>query len=189
MRTAASEPLVLSPADPDFEIRPARLSDFSAIDHLQKQLRYWVGWVRKPIMLDRLASSSYLLLSLRGQPAGYVYFTKGIRSPMRIVQNAVSDELWRSGYGSCLAAAAARLASASPFRSLCLSVLDGFFANGFWRSLGFKPVSVRPGGRSRQRMLIDYHLNPTRTSDLAATIKSTFRIQTTAFQEDLPWSL
>jgi len=139
-----------------WRIRPATPTDATYIDHLMHRFSAEVGFLTRTAILEHLEHGHYSLLEISGDPVAYTLTTGGIRKPVRILQHAVDEELWRQGWGLKLIEAAALKATRCPMPGLTLTCRDGLPANAFWQSSGARLIDIRPGGRERRKMVLHW---------------------------------
>jgi len=139
-----------------WQIRPGTARDLTYLDHLSRRFSRQVGFLNRTAMREHLELGHYTVLDLEGQPAAFTLTTGGIRKPVRIVQHAVDEEMWRQGWGLKLIEAAALKATRCPQAGLNLTCRDGLPANAFWQAAGARLIDVRPGGRERRKMLLEW---------------------------------
>ncbi len=156
--------------DPEYTVRTGTVADLPFCVALQKEFCDQMGFVTRGAIEQRLGEGHYHILTLRGQDAAFVYTLGGILTSVRIVQHAVTRELWLNGYGSVLAAVAGLVSTRKKRPGIRLTVRDDIQTHGFWSKLGAIPVQVRPGGRTRKKMLIDYEIPAATAARLAADL-------------------
>lgn len=153
-----------------WRIRPATPADAAYIDHLMHRFSSEVGFLPRSAMTEHLELGHYCLLELEGQPSAYTLTTGGIRKPVRILQHAVDEDLWRQGWGLRLLEAAALKATRCPTPGLTLTCRDGLPANAFWQTSGAKLARIMPGGRERRKLLLEWSFPIETIQDAAASI-------------------
>lgn len=154
--------------DQDWSICTATLRDLTYIDKLQHKHSHEVGFLPRAAMQQKLAEFRYILLRLRGQPAAYVLTSGGIRKPLRNIQTAVTEELWRQGYGRLLAYATFWLSAQASIHGITNSVRDDLDANQYVRSLGAHIIGTRLFKPNSNRFMYDYWTSPKR---ITTTVK------------------
>lgn len=142
--------------DPDWQTRPAKANDLAWLLDIGNATRYANGFTPRAAIADHIERDDYTILILRGQRAAFMFTSGGRRSPFRIVQSAVSLELWRQGYGEMLFGSIALRAITRPIPATTCAVRDGLESNRFWVALGAQHIDTTPGGKSRKRMLLHY---------------------------------
>lgn len=80
-------------------IRTALPRDRAWIDHLSARFVLNVGYVPRNHRAMRIASFDYWLVTLDGEPAGFLLIGAGTRRPVRLSQIAIDADLWRRGLG------------------------------------------------------------------------------------------
>jgi GNAT superfamily N-acetyltransferase len=114
---------------PACRIRLADRQDSQYIEHLARKHSNAIGFVPRTAIADHLERGSYHLLVLNGQEAGYIMHSGGFRRPHRIIQVAITEELWRLGYGTLLIQTALDTARERVIPSVTASVRIGLPMN------------------------------------------------------------
>lgn len=142
--------------DADWQTRPARENDLPWLVHIGNQTAYANGFTPRSAIADHIERGDYTILAVDGQRAAFMFTSGGRRAPFRIVQSAVSLELWRLGYGQALFGAVSLRALARPISATTCTVREGLASNEFWQAIGAQHIDTTPGGKSRRRMLHHY---------------------------------
>jgi len=162
--------------DDEYRIRPATPADQSWIQCINRKFSGELGFVPRAAVHYHIEHGHYTLLVLRGQLAAFSLTTGGKQSPVRIIQHAVDDELWRLGYGQRLLEANALKATRCPRTQLVLTCRDGLLANDFWQATGGTLNAVSPGGHRRQKMLLHWTYDKNNIERLADSARHDPRI-------------
>lgn len=148
-------------------LRIATAADLPWIEHLSRKLSNALGFVPRAAVCDHIGRNNYLMLDLNGQAAAFSLLSGGSRRPTRIIQHAVTDELWRSGYGTVLLAAVAQRALLAKRPGITLSCRDGLIANDFWTATGAERVGTLHPLTARRRSIHAYHYGQRAIVELA----------------------
>jgi len=106
-------------------ILTATPADLLYVEHEARRHSNAIGFVPRAALADHIRRRNVRLLILNGQPAGYALSGGGQRRPYRLIQVAITPELWRLGYGSLLIHDARRTASARPIPTMTATIRDG----------------------------------------------------------------
>ena len=133
-------------------------------NHLQRQAREQIGRVT-PQMLEKYAQSNRLhTLWNDNDPLGYVIANDTSRHPtrtkypqqMRIYVACIDYTVQRRLFGTMLVDHVEQIARLRRLTRIGLWCAEDIPARDFWTSIGFTPQRTRPGGRKRNRTLIEY---------------------------------
>lgn len=138
------------------KLRTAVLHDYPYIEALQRQHVNNTGFVPKTAIQNHLQRQSYVLLTINGQPEGYLMSAGGIRKPYRLIQVAVDEEAWRLGLGTLLIHQALAKARRKPKPDMCCTVREGLPMNPTVISTGAKPFAYDDSPKARRKRLIHY---------------------------------
>lgn len=137
-------------------IEQALPEDFRYIDALQKHHVNNIGFVPRTAIENHLERLSYLLLTINGQPTGYMMSAGGIRKPYRLIQLAIESEAWRTGLGSILIGLALDIAARKPSPNMTATVREGLPMNPTVLSTGALPTGRDTTPKARRKELIHY---------------------------------
>lgn len=115
----------MEPRQPHQTVVTATASDLAYVEHLARLHSNSIGFVPRAALLDHIERSNVRLLMLNGQHAGYTLAGGGKVRPYRLIQVAISEELWRNGYGAVLIYDARRTAAERPMSTMTASIRDG----------------------------------------------------------------
>lgn len=129
----------------------ANHSDIPYIASLARQHVNKIGFVPTAALHDHINRGSIHMLMINNQPAGYLLSAGGFRRPHRIIQVAITDEMWLKGYGAQLIAHARTTAASRPIPSVSASIRDGLPMQIVAEHTGAQltGISTRPTARAK----------------------------------------
>lgn len=137
-------------------IETATPTDQTYIEHLQRLHSNSLGFVPRIAITDHVTRGNYDLLTINGQPAGYVMHGGGIRRPYRLIQVALSEDLWRKGFGRRLLASSLARARTRPQPTMTATVAEELTMNEVARATGARIIRIEPAANRRKRRLIHW---------------------------------
>jgi len=108
-----------------YAILTATPSDLLYIEHEARRHSNAIGFVPRAALADHIDRRNIRLLLVNAQRAGYMLSGGGDRRPYRLIQVAITSELWRLGYGSLLIHDARRTASTRLMPMMTATIRDG----------------------------------------------------------------
>ena len=144
-------------------LRTATLNDQTYIEHLQRQHTNALGFVPRAAITDHIARHNYTILTVNGQDAAYALHGGGLLRPYRLVQCAVTDELWRLGYGRALIEHALARARTRRYSDTVVTVRDRLLMNAVCLNLGATLTATTHPRTSRKLPLHHYRFVQTPT--------------------------
>lgn len=116
-----------------------------------------LGFIPSPSVKHRYVGKNQYILQTdeRGRRIGYL-----LHGPIKygqavtITQHCIQYEKRLAGYGRLTFLELKRRCEIIGCSSIRLRVAEDLQSVNFWKSVGFVPVDISPGGRSRNRMII-----------------------------------
>lgn len=129
----------------------AKHTDILYITSLARQHVNNIGFVPTAALHDHINRQSIHLLLINNEPAGYLLSSGGFRRPHRIIQVAITAEMWLQGYGAQLIAHARTTAASRPIPSVSASIRDGLPMQTVAEHTGahLTGISTRPTARAK----------------------------------------
>lgn len=137
-------------------IRLATAADLAYVVHEARRHSNAIGFVPRTALADHIDRRNVRLLTINGQAAGYLLSGGGKLRPYRLIQVAITTELWRLGYGSILIGVARRMASNTHCPAMSATVRDGLPMMRVATATGASKTATRDTHNARKRVLHDY---------------------------------
>lgn len=137
-------------------IRTATKEDLLYIEHEARRHSNAIGFVPTLALADHIERRNIRILTVNGQRAGYMLSGGGKRRPYRLIQVAITTELWRLGYGSLLIHEARRTASARPMSTMTATIRDGLPMLSVAETTGAHRTATHHRPTARKRPTHDY---------------------------------
>lgn len=145
---------------PSALVRIATLQDLPYVTHIHRQFSNNIGFVPRAALENRIERRDVRILVINGQDAGYTLSGGGILKPYRLSQIAISDELWRQGYGADLVAHLRRLASTLPVPTMTGTIRNGLPMHWVALATGARMTATRWTNAARGKPVHDYLWQP-----------------------------
>lgn len=143
-------------------VRTAAEWDGLCLEHLAREFSNLLGFVPRAAIRDHIDRGDYYLLDVNGQPAAFVMSGGGFKHAYRLVQVAVTEELWLHGLGDRLLQAAMKRALARPFSDMTATVRKNNPACLAFTATGARLTHVTNPPNARKQPLNHYAwTNPT----------------------------
>lgn len=146
----------MEPAKPAHHILTAIASDLAYVEHLARLHSNNVGFVPRAALADHIDRRNVRLLIINGQHAGYTLAGGGKLRPYRLIQVAISEELWRNGYGSILIRDARGTAAERTVPTMSATIRQGLPMIGVALSTGAQHVGTKCPHTARNRPTHDF---------------------------------
>ena len=130
--------------------------DLAYVMHEARRHSNAIGFVPRTALADHIERRNIRLLTINDQLAGYLLSGGGKLRPYRLIQVAITPELWRLGYGSLLIADARRTASTRPMSTMTATIRDGLPMLTVAQHTGARRTATRDTHNARKRLLHDY---------------------------------
>jgi len=131
-------------------------SDLKYIEHAQKKHHEAIGFVPKSAMENRIERRDYLKIDVNGQEAGFLLIGGGTRTPIRISQIMVDEELWRRGVGRASIGMIQEYALTMPKQTIVGRCAEGLTVNELVLATGARRVQVEAPKNKRKRRIFYY---------------------------------
>jgi hypothetical protein len=139
-----------------YEIVTAAKKDLLYVEHLGRYHSNNIGFVPRTALADHIQRGNVRILRINGHDAGYMLAGGGKRRPYRLIQIAISTDLWRLGYGSCLIADARRTAAERPMSMMTATIRDGLPMLAVAERTGARRTATHDRPTARKRPTHDY---------------------------------
>lgn len=137
-------------------ITTATIEDLLYIEHEARRHSNAIGFVPRAALMDHIQRRNVRLLWINGQRAGYVLAGGGKVRPYRLIQVAITPELWRQGYGSSLIADSRRKAAERPMSTMTATIRDGLPMLAVAEQTGAHRTATHNRPTARKRPTHDY---------------------------------
>lgn len=134
----------------------ATLRDLAYVEHEARRHSNAIGFVPRTAIADHIERGNVRLLLINAQHAGYMLAGGGKLRPYRLIQIAITPELWRLGYGSALIAHARRTAAERTMSTMTATIRDGLPMLAVAEHTGARRTATHNRPTARKRPTHDY---------------------------------
>lgn len=143
-------------------IATATPADLPYVEHLARLHSNNIGFVPRAALLDHIERRNVRIFTVNDEPAGYVLASGGKLRSFRLIQVAISEDLWREGYGTLLIYDARRAAAQCRVSTMTATIRAGLPMISVAEQTGARKTATHHRPTARRKPTHDY-LWPTLT--------------------------